>query len=339
MLARSHARTHATYACMHCRTCAHRFTRADQLKHLFGAEGGRETISDLEMMERRLMGFEHSPNKDNSLDQADDEGPNGQDTQDDPQDVSEHRPSRDIWEGSNDAAARSSVGAQELLSDKQNAGQAFAGKRADEVHTSASKERKREGAERLSDHPVAASPPGNGVIPKATTRADSVTPAKSEKLEARLKIFEGAAKPVGQQLPATRPAIRLPQPEGEELSKESRPAKAQEAVPQKRSEEETVSVRSQGDKEQPTRDKQQSGKAVFGNDAETRLTQLPISASREQVKGVVQDKRENVEKISENERRLDDDEASTHSFETHPESYMAPFQGFRYVLQCIRHKT
>ena len=277
---------------------------------MFGAEGSRETISDPEMMERRLMGFDHSPIKDGSFDKANSEGSNGEDAQNFPQDASGQRLSHDSWERSNDAAVRSSVGAQELLRDEESAGQAVSGKRADEVQASAIKEREREGAEQLANLPAAASPPGNGAIPKSTTRADSVTPAKSGKLQDRLKMFEEAAKPVGQQPPATRPAIRLQQPDVKELSKESRPARAQEAVPQKHSGEETVSIRNHGDKVQPARGYHESEKAVIGNDAEIRLSKPPHSPSTQH----------------------------PHSFETHPESYMAPFQGFRYERQCFGRK-
>ena len=143
-----------------------------------------------------------------------------------------------------------------------------------------------------------------------------------------MKLFEGASPPVTQQ-PATRPAMRPAQPEDKDLIKESRLAKAQlkqseahlkkldEAVEVKR--EESVSARilasQRGAEKESVNDKEMLARKEAETRMETRITETPMSPSREQGMGSV-----NLRSSSPNH---------PHSFETHPESYMAPFQGFR----------
>ena len=156
------------------------------------------------------------------------------------------------------------------------------------------------------------------------------TTAKSGGLQDRMKLFERASPHVTQQS-ATRPAMRPAQPEDKELIKESRLAQAQlknaeaclkkldEAVEVQRSEEESVSAHilasQRGAEKESVNDKKIFARKEAESCMETRITETPLSPSREQGKGSV-----NLRSPSPNH---------PHSFETHPESYMAPFQGFR----------
>ena len=174
--------------------------------------------------------------------------------------------------------------------------------------------------------PPSPPPPAAASTPDKSTAAGTL--AKSGGLQDRMKLFEGASPPVTQQ-PATRPAMRPAQPEDKDLIKESRLAKAQlkqseahlkkldEAVEVKR--EESVSARilasQRGAEKESVNDKEMLARKEAETRMETRITETPMSPSREQGMGSV-----NLRSSSPNH---------PHSFETHPESYMAPFQGFR----------
>ena len=171
-------------------------------------------------------------------------------------------------------------------------------------------------------------PAATASTPNKSTAAG--TPAHSGGLRDRMKLFEGASPPVTQQ-PATRPAMRPAQPEDKDLIKESKLAKAQlkqvdaylkkpdEAVEVKRSEIESVSARilasQRGAEKESVNGKEMFARKEVETRMETSMTKTPMSPSREQGKGSV-----NLRSSSPNH---------PHSFETHRESYMAPFQGFR----------
>jgi hypothetical protein len=305
-----------------------------------------------------------------------DEGANGQDKQNHPENTSEQRPGGDSGEGMKEVAGTLSSGAQKPLRGEENDGQDAVGKRANEAqagkeHVSEVAEPQLRSGDSQDKRPelgfdktpgfvglmVTPDPPGAAAAPdKSTAAAPASKPqppqppsppppvaastpdkstaagtlAKSGGLQDRMKLFEGASPPVTQQS-ATRPAMRPAQPEDKDLIKESRLAKAQlkqaeaylkkpdEAMEVKSSEEESVSARilasQRGAEKESVNDKAMLARKEAETRMGTRITETPVSPTREQGKGSV-----NLRSSSPNH---------PHSFETHPESYMAPFQGFR----------